>query len=102
MQEDFSGQSHPLGEQEMFNRLKQRGVVDNILQQIQFDGGTGHGHRPATHFTDKENILHSVGDKKSNIFLHVLHLHFVYAIMLVFIIHGLEITTCTCIYVRES
>jgi len=104
MQEDFSGQSHPLGEQEMFNRLKQRGVVDNILQQIQFDGGTGHGHRPATHFTDKENILHSVGDKKSKIFLHVLYLHldFVYAIMLVFIIHGLEITTCTCIYVRES
>lgn len=66
MQEDYSGQGQVMGEQEMFNRLKQRGVVDNILQQIQFDGGTD-TRRPATHFTDKENMLRAVNDKKTNI-----------------------------------
>jgi hypothetical protein len=66
MQEDLGGQGNLMGEQEMFNRLKQRGVVDNILQQIQFDGGTN-GQRPATHFTDKDNMLRSVGDKKSEL-----------------------------------
>lgn len=70
LQEEFEGQGHPMGEQEMFSRLKQRGVVDNILQQIQFDGGT-HSQRPATHFTDKENMLRSVTDKKSITFIYV-------------------------------
>lgn len=64
MQEDYGGQGQLMGEQEMFNRLKQRGVVDNILQQIQFDGGT-EGRKAATHFTDKENMLRSVNDKRS-------------------------------------
>lgn len=63
MNEGYNVDGHLMGELEMFNRLKQRGVVDNILQQIQFDSGT---QRQATHFNDKENMLKSVGDKKSN------------------------------------
>ncbi|KAL4235276.1 Centrosomal protein of 76 kDa [Mactra antiquata] len=65
MQEGYGNDGNLMGEQEMFNRLKQRGVVDNILQQIQFDGSDS--RRQATHFTDKENMLKTVGDKKTNI-----------------------------------
>ena len=64
MQEEYGGGGHPMGEHEMMSRLKQRGVVDNILQQIQFDGGTD-TRKHATHFTDKENILQTVSGKKS-------------------------------------
>ena len=53
-----------IGEQEILNRLKQRGVVDNILQQIQLDGGLD-GRKPATHFVDKENAIRNIGGKKS-------------------------------------
>jgi len=61
MQEEYSGQSHPMGEQEIFSRLKQRGVVDNILQQIQFDGQST---RPATHMRG-EQMFDKVADKRS-------------------------------------
>ena len=55
-----------IGEQEIMNRLKQRGVVDNILHQIQMDGGLD-GRKPATHFIDKENAMRNIGGKKSKI-----------------------------------
>ncbi|XP_052230366.1 centrosomal protein of 76 kDa-like [Dreissena polymorpha] len=63
MQEEFEGSKNPMGEQEMFNRLKQRGVVDNILQQIQFEGSTS---KPATHMRG-EHMLENIADRKTNI-----------------------------------
>ncbi|KAH3777159.1 hypothetical protein DPMN_178596 [Dreissena polymorpha] len=42
-------------------RLKQRGVVDNILQQIQFEGSTS---KPATHMRG-EHMLENIADRKS-------------------------------------
>ena len=64
MREESAMQAGPMGEQEMLNRLKQRGVVDNILQQIQFEGGADL-HRQATHFTDRETGFKQPPGKKS-------------------------------------
>ena len=69
MRDEFPGQSHGIGEDELLQRLKQRGVVDNILQQIQFDG-SGELRRPATHFTDKENAFKQPPGKKSELNYH--------------------------------
>lgn len=66
MREESAMQAGPMGEQEMLNRLKQRGVVDNILQQIQFEGGADL-HRQATHFTDRETGFKQPPGKKTNI-----------------------------------
>ncbi|WAR13635.1 CEP76-like protein [Mya arenaria] len=63
MQEEYSSSGHPLGEDEIFSRLKQRGVVDNILHQIQFDGA---GSKPATHMRG-DHMMERVADKKTNI-----------------------------------
>ena len=68
MREESSIQAGPMGEQEMLSRLKQRGVVDNILQQIQFEGGADL-HRQATHFTDKETGFKQPSGKKSKRFI---------------------------------
>ena len=47
----------------MLERLEHRGIVDNILQQMEF--GPDGGARRATHFTDKENAFKQPPTKKS-------------------------------------
>ena len=51
------GPQEPLHEQDLLRALREKGVVEDIMQQLQFD--TGHGHMstgaPATHFVDKDD-----------------------------------------------
>ena len=52
-----------MGEQEMLERLEHRGIVDSLLQQMEF--GAEGVTRQATHFTDKENAFKQLPAKKS-------------------------------------
>ncbi|KAK3589311.1 hypothetical protein CHS0354_026966 [Potamilus streckersoni] len=65
LREEFGGQANKMGEEELMKRLRQEGIVENILQQIQFDGHTP--AKPATHFTDKESRLMQTPGRKANI-----------------------------------
>ena len=66
----------------MLERLEHRGIVDNILQQMEF--GSDGGARRATHFTDKENSFKQPPTKKSKDYFKLLrkHVHAMYRIFL--------------------
>lgn len=64
-EEQSSHHGGPMGEQEMLERLEHRGIVDSLLQQMEF--GAEGGTRQATHFTDKENAFKQLPAKKTNI-----------------------------------
>lgn len=62
--EDYS--SGQVSEQEILHRLKQRGLVDDLLQHLQFDNQVdGHGlRRPATHFNDQDDKVTNLPVKR--------------------------------------
>ncbi|XP_060069379.1 centrosomal protein of 76 kDa-like [Ylistrum balloti] len=69
IQDEYPGRMDQVGEEELLQKLKQRGLVDDILQKLQFDsssGGANNG-RPATHFLDKDDRLTQLPSKKANI-----------------------------------
>ncbi|XP_048752411.1 centrosomal protein of 76 kDa-like [Ostrea edulis] len=66
IQQDFMGQSGKVGEEELLYKLKQQGLVDDILHQLQFRGQQG-GTTPATHFLDRDDKVTQLPTKKVNI-----------------------------------
>ena len=54
-----SSSSHPgsLREQDLLQALREKGVVDDIMRQLQFDSGGQHmsNGKPATHFIDTDD-----------------------------------------------
>ncbi|KAJ8303256.1 hypothetical protein KUTeg_019652 [Tegillarca granosa] len=71
IQEEYPGRGDQIGEQELLSKLKERGVVDNIVEQLQFGGGGGTrgsmAYKPATHFVNKDDALTHPPAKKANI-----------------------------------
>ncbi|KAK3086421.1 hypothetical protein FSP39_018251 [Pinctada imbricata] len=68
IQQDYLGQNGDVSEQDILQKLRQQGVVDDLLQQIQFSGGQqASGGRPATHFVDREDKLTQPPGRKVNI-----------------------------------
>lgn len=63
IQQDFMGQSGKVGEEELLHKLKQQGLVDDILHQLQFRGQQG-GTTPATHFLDRDDKVTQLPTKK--------------------------------------
>jgi hypothetical protein len=63
IQQDFMGQSGKVGEEELLHKLKQQGLVDDILHQLQFRGQQG-GTTPATHFLDRDDKVTHLPTKK--------------------------------------
>lgn len=67
IQQDFMGQSGKVGEEELLHKLKQQGLVDDILHQLQFRGQQG-GTTPATHFLDRDDKVTQLPTKKGMVF----------------------------------
>ena len=69
--EDYS--NGQVSEQELLQKLKQRGLVDDILQHLQFDNRVdGQGmRRPATHFQDKDDKVTNLPVKRGIVHKHV-------------------------------
>lgn len=65
--EDYS--NGQVSEQELLQKLKQRGLVDDILQQLQFEnqGDNQTLRRPATHFQDHDDKVTNLPMKRANI-----------------------------------
>ena len=65
IQEDYLGQRGDVSEQEILQKLKQQGLVDDLLQQMQVSGGHAPpGGHPATHFTDRDDKLTNLPGKR--------------------------------------
>ena len=62
--EDYS--NGQVSEQELLQKLKQRGLVDDILQQLQFEnqGDKQTLRRPATHFQDHDDKVTNLPMKR--------------------------------------
>lgn len=67
IQQDFMGQSGKVGEEELLHKLKQQGLVDDILHQLQFRDQQG-GTTPATHFLDRDDKVTQLPTKKGMVF----------------------------------
>lgn len=67
IQQDFMGQSGKVGEEELLHKLKQQGLVDDILHQLQFRGQQG-GTTPAAHFLDRDDKVTQLPTKKGMVF----------------------------------
>ena len=70
---ELSGTNKPLNEDNLLSALRERGLVDKVLQQMHFTNGATdlpfqEPHRPATHFINKEDdVRQTLQPKKSPI-----------------------------------
>ncbi|KAL5022137.1 hypothetical protein ScPMuIL_001292 [Solemya velum] len=66
LHDEFPGRTSQVSEQELLDRLKQRGLLDDIMQQIQFES-IGSVQHPATHFVDQGLSSQQQHTRKTNI-----------------------------------
>ncbi|XP_041375156.1 centrosomal protein of 76 kDa-like [Gigantopelta aegis] len=66
VREEFSAQHGHISEQELMQKLRQRGIVDDILHRIQFDTET-QIIPPVSHFQDRDDHVRQMPSKKANI-----------------------------------
>ncbi|KAK6186561.1 hypothetical protein SNE40_008576 [Patella caerulea] len=63
---EFEGKEGHISENELMRKLRERGVVDNIMKQMHFDGEMNIP-KPVSHFTNKDRQQASAQVKKVNI-----------------------------------
>ncbi|XP_071091691.1 centrosomal protein of 76 kDa-like isoform X1 [Haliotis cracherodii] len=75
--DEFQGRSDHVSEQDLMQKLRQKGVVDDILHQLHFDGNSAIGP-PASHFMDRDShATQHTASKRANLdpSRRYLHLH---------------------------
>lgn len=63
-----SSHQEPFGEQDMLQALREKGVVDDVMRQLQFKSGGGvieSDGKPATHFVDRDDKVQLTGQPKT-------------------------------------
>ena len=63
--DEFSTHRGRVSEQELMQKLRQRGIVDDILHRIQFDS-EAQIIPPVSHFTDRDDHIRQMPSKKGD------------------------------------
>ncbi|XP_077982929.1 centrosomal protein of 76 kDa-like [Glandiceps talaboti] len=68
-EEQLHRSKEPMSEQELMEALRQRGLVDDVMRQLQFDSVPEKAERgrPAAHFRDKDDRVKKIPLQKANI-----------------------------------
>lgn len=69
--DEFQGRSDHVSEQDLMQKLRQKGVVDDILHQLHFNGNSAIGP-PASHFMDRDShATQHTASKRGEIWCHL-------------------------------